>query len=1458
MEALGPTGARVAARLKQVRLERGLTLAELAAKLEGLGRPLLLSALSKIEQCQRRVDADDLVALARALDVSPTLLLLPPDTSADTLVQLTESDSVNASQAWQWMTLQIPVHSGIQQARSSYLEQVRRIAPAELIGREAEFSELADFCLQPDRGSYAWWQAGPWAGKTALLSTFVLRPPAELAERVQIVSFFITARLAAQDTRDGFTRVLLEQLAALLGQPVPPVLAEATREVYLLDLLSQAAVACEDTGKRLVLVVDGLDEDQGMTSGPGVNSIAGLLPADPPAGMRVIVTGRPHPPVPADVPDQHPLRDPTTIRPLAASSHVGDVTHLAYQELQRLLASSTAGGDVLGFLTVARRGLTSRELTDLVNAPPREIESVLRTVAGRTFTSQAGSSVDGEHPEVYVIAHEELQAQAEMHLEDQLQWYRDRFQEWTDGRTDRDSRRHQTAISQNPAAGLGTLLRQLRVEAGMTQDELADATGMSPRTISDLERGVNLTARRDTAGLLADGLGLAGPERERFLAVSRGRQAPAEPSSRASAAVASNVTWLEQTTSTAFVGRERELGVLRDAWADATAGHRVLALVSGEPGIGKTALVAELARQVRDEEGLVLYGRWDEHVLAPYQAFREALSDYARACPEGLLRQDLTGLAGEIARMYPVPASRVGVPAAPPLAAAEAERFRLFESLDTWLGRMAARHPVLLVLDDLHWADQSSLLLLPHLMRAARSTPLLVAAMYRNTVAGRNEFETALPSLSRDIDCRRLPLRGLERHAVATLLECAVGRPFGQRESGMVAMLERETAGNPFFLLEMARHLSESDAFNTDADIGSASLDEPGTTPGGIPESARDMIRSRLRQLSDGCAEILAIASLVGDRFDADLLASAASLDDTVITELLEEAARAGLITEIDEGADGEPDHWRFFHSLTRRVTAEELSRSRRARLHHQIGEALESRPGVPPARLAHHFGASARSSTAEKTVGYERLAGERALREVAAEVAVRHFRRALELLDRFGSGDQVLRCEVLLELAGAHDRAGEYALRDERFAEAADAARRAGSDDLLRRAALGYGGIIPATVAPDPRAQALLTEALERTGEEVSGARATILARLAHWLHNARPYPERLTLSDRAVAMARYAGDRRTLAVVLLHRCFTLEGPGDVDDALKVAGEIGTIAHEVADPELTLESLRVRLAAQFEKGDQRAAEAAAREMRTLAEEVGHPEFICLAAMWDVTVANLEGRFTDAEELGARLDRRLQRLGHPQADAVTMTQTFVRRWMQGHAAEFIPVFEALSASNPANHAWPAAAAWCLAEADAHRRATALLRRIGPSAATEADKNYQWWAVIVGLADAASLTGDTEQARVLYDLAAPYAGNNCTLGTVAFLGAADHWLGVLAGAAGRYDEAIAHLDAALARHQDMGARPWIALTQEAYVNVLAMRGRAADADRASALRKSAMITADELGLAVITHRPRQRG
>ncbi|MEV0136375.1 hypothetical protein AB0H83_49135 [Dactylosporangium sp. NPDC050688] len=315
--------------------------------------------------------------------------------------------------------------------RSVYMEQVRRIAPPRLLDRDTELGELAAFCLQEGRGPYVWWQAGPWAGKSALLSTFVLNPPPELAERVWLVSFFITARLAAQDTRDAFVTFLTEQLCTLTGQDLPTTASEVTREAVLLDVLTQAATACQHAGRRLVLVVDGLDEDSGVTTGPHAHSIAALLPAQPQAGMRIIVAGRPNPPVPDDVPPWHPLRSPGIIRLLSDSPHARDLEHAGKTELKRLLGGSDLDRDVVGLLTAAGGGLSSSDLSELLDADPLDIEAVLNTVAGRTFTHRP--SIWSDHSfDVYLLGHEELQQAAIYYLGRKLGAYRDRIYAWAD------------------------------------------------------------------------------------------------------------------------------------------------------------------------------------------------------------------------------------------------------------------------------------------------------------------------------------------------------------------------------------------------------------------------------------------------------------------------------------------------------------------------------------------------------------------------------------------------------------------------------------------------------------------------------------------------------------------------------------------------------------------------------------------------------------------------------------------------------------------------------------------------------------------------------------------------------------------------------------------------------------------------------------------------------------------
>ncbi len=313
----------------------------------------------------------------------------------------------------------------------SYSQQVRRIAPPVLAGREEELAELSAFCLEAGRGPYTWWQAGAWAGKSALLASFVLRPP-QVAEHIQIVSFFVTARLAGQDTQEAFTQALLEQLAEINGQKPPSVLPEATQEVRLLDLLARTAVGCERSGGRLVLVVDGLDEDRGVGADPRSHSIASLLPADPAGGMRVIVASRSDRPIPDDVPAWHPLRDPGVVRPLAASPYAQDFEILSRGELRRLLRSDGVEKDPVGLLTAARGALSMRDLEELTGTGQGDIEEIFDSAAGRTFARRASEWTPGAGAETYLLGHEELHAAASRYFGRRLDGYRERLHQWAD------------------------------------------------------------------------------------------------------------------------------------------------------------------------------------------------------------------------------------------------------------------------------------------------------------------------------------------------------------------------------------------------------------------------------------------------------------------------------------------------------------------------------------------------------------------------------------------------------------------------------------------------------------------------------------------------------------------------------------------------------------------------------------------------------------------------------------------------------------------------------------------------------------------------------------------------------------------------------------------------------------------------------------------------------------------
>jgi class 3 adenylate cyclase/tetratricopeptide (TPR) repeat protein len=903
----------------------------------------------------------------------------------------------------------------------------------------------------------------------------------------------------------------------------------------------------------------------------------------------------------------------------------------------------------------------------------------------------------------------------------------------------------------------------------------------------------------------------------------------------------SSVGWIERAVPGDFVGRHRELALLAGGWSEASAGRRVLGLVAGEPGIGKTSLVARAAAAVTADGGLVLCGRWDEEVLAPFQGFREALSAYAQGCPRSILRADLRDHRTHLDRLFPEVASRIedGDEAG---AAVEAERLRLFEAIDGWLEAIASRRPVMLVLEDVHWADRPSALLLQHLVRGSRPAALFIVATYRDTDIDETDFGRTLPLLYRDRGTLRVSLDGLQSPEVAEFLTKATSGRIPESDGGLADDLRAETGGNPFFLQEIVRHLAETGRLEAQSERRRIDL----------PDSVRDIVRWRMSRLSGDLGESLAVASVVGQEFDFRVLTLASDIEEEKLLDALDEACRAGLTRE------HVADRYAFSHAVVRRTLLDDLSSARRLRLHRRVAEALESSSQqASAAELAHHFSAAASIGLGAKAIEYSRAAGDRAMAELAYEAAVLQYLRALEVHDAHGDDDGAVRCELTLALGRAHDKAGEYHARDEQFRSAADIARALDRTDLFVSAALGYGGVLPAAVEPDELGHALLREALERLGPDADRERSLLLARLAHWMHFAAPRSERLAMADEAVSIARRVGDPGGLAAVLTHRVWAMDGPDDLEDQLRIADEVVELGERLNDDNVRLEGERMRADALFEYGDIGSLRESIAELTRLADAVRVPEYIRIAWTWGAVFASLEGRFEDASLITDKVHDVLRAMGHSQSELVNAALTFPVRWMRGELLEGLPLYEALAHAMPTRLFWPAVVAWCTAEAGMEQRARDTLGSVPSEAVRDMDRNYLWWPTIVGFVQASVMIGDREWAEMLRGLVEPYGDRLCIVGSSGFLGSAQHYLGELSAALGDWAAAVEHFEAALVRHTEMEALPFVALTQMSYARMLFDRGDAADLANAHELQEAAIATAMDLGLMAVQSRAAAR-
>jgi class 3 adenylate cyclase len=896
-----------------------------------------------------------------------------------------------------------------------------------------------------------------------------------------------------------------------------------------------------------------------------------------------------------------------------------------------------------------------------------------------------------------------------------------------------------------------------------------------------------------------------------------------------------------------FVGRERELELLRRLWKEAQTGEGRLALVGGEPGIGKTRLTAELAEAAHAEGAVVLGGQCDEDLGVPYQPFVEALRQYVTHAPD--LR--LGRYPGELVRLVPEIAERVS--GLPELLHSdpETERYRLFDAVASWLGAVAGEAPVLVVLDDLQWAAKPTLLMLRHALRPADPMRLLVLVTYRDTEVGRDHPVGELfADLRRRTGVERLSISGLDRSGVAAFLEQAAGHDLDDEGEALAGAIHDETDGNPFFVGEVLRHLAETGALVRDDARWSTglSVDELG-----IPEGVKDVVGRRLSRLSRSANEVLAWAAAVGLEFELSILAAASALESDALLAGLDESVAARLVGELSGS------RYRFAHALVRDTLYDELSAARRVLVHRRVAEAIETVHGQHlddhlPA-LAHHFSrAAAPAADAGKAIAYSARAGDRALAQLAHDEAATYYGQALELLDvADGPVDEAQRLGLLLALGEAQRRAGNPAYRETLLA-AAGRARARGDAEALSQAALANSrGTVYANIGEvDAERVAVLEEALAAV-DAGSPSRPRLLATLGlelTWGDRTR----RVQLSDEALVLARRLGDPATLAEVLVSRYYAIVGPATHGERQANTAELLALATRLGDSALISRALAVRFRVAVEAGDMGEADRCLEANERLTDDLHQPTLRWFAALQRAGRSLFCGRLEEAERLIEEAWRVGERAGQPDAPVLFLWQRFNLALERGRLGEIVDELDnyvrpAVSGRPrmPAEWALLALARVELDQPEAAREAFGML---ADSGFADLPVDTIWLRGATDFAATCAQLGDVAAAEALSTQLAPYGHLYPTacLGTPT--GCVSHSLGLLATTLERYDEAGRHFAAAEAGHAHVGAPTWLARTRLEWARMLLCRRADGDAERARELLAAALATARELGLGSI--------
>ena len=752
---------------------------------------------------------------------------------------------------------------------------------------------------------------------------------------------------------------------------------------------------------------------------------------------------------------------------------------------------------------------------------------------------------------------------------------------------------------------------------------------------------------------------------------------------------------------------------------------------------------------------------------------------------------------------------------------------------------------MLLVLEDVHWADAPTLLLLRHLARVGSARALLLAT-FRDTEADMPLAVSELLADLRRYDVVRLSVAGLSDDEVAEFVRRTGGAEPGTEHAELASAIRDLTDGNAFLVCELWRALVETGAVELEG--GEIRVTRPPAELGS-PESVREVVSDRLLRLEPGTTDLLELAATAGAEFSFGVVRGAAGMGEPELLAALDEAVRSGMIEEVP-AAHGLA--WRFTHELVRRALYDRLSGVRRAELHLRVGEALEAaegRSGRALADLAHHFAAAAPFGGAARAVEYNVLAARAATAALAYGEAAARLRTALGM----GIEDPRERAEVFLELGEVSHRGGKAIDALEAFLSAAEIARELDDAQLLARAAIGYEDACWRPGMHDQGAVELLEEAVTALGEEDCGLRVGLLSGLARALDFQGRRERGVVVRTSAIEMARRLDDRAGLASVLM-RSYWSRGTTSVEEILEMLTEARDIAGELGNTEIRAEAMSWRVPAFVALCDLESARREIAELLEIAEQTAQPFIVHVAEHYGAAIALCDGRLEEAEARARRSHDWSRVLTGRDASGVYGIQMFSIQREQGRLAELAPVVRILAGDAAREGPWRPGLVALLAELGMEDGGAAGAVAAGGRRARAVPRVAVAELARVPGGRAAAL-GDEDVAALVYPELAPLAGENVMVGhLVSCYGAADRYLGMLAAVLGEWERAEGHFEGAMSLNRRMGADTWVAHTAYEYGRLLLSRP-GGDRSRADALLGEAAALADRIGMPALLGRVR---